>query len=104
MLKHIVLLKLKSNYSKEQKEIAIKKIIEKLSELPTKIKEIRHYEVFKNIKEGGSDLGLIGEFETQKDLEKYRKHPAHLEILDLIEKHKEEITFLDYFNAEYIFK
>lgn len=101
MLKHIVLLKLKSNYSKEEKEIAIKKIIEKLSELPNKIKEIKHYEIFRNIKEGSSDLGLIGQFETEKDLEKYRKHPAHIEILDLIEKHKEQITSIDYFNDNF---
>jgi len=104
MIKHIVLFNTKSEYSSEEKEKAIKEIIDILSHLPEKIKEIKHYEVFRNIKEGGADLGLISYFDTREDLEIYRGHKAHQDALKIIEKYKQATTSIDYIDTDFLYK
>ncbi len=103
MIKHIVFFNIKPEYSPEQKQKAIEEIIDALSLLPQKIKEIKSYEVFTNIeKDKGSDIGLIGIFENQEDLNKYRQHPAHQEAVEIINKHKSSGTFIDYSEPHFI--
>ena len=102
MIKHIVFFNLNAEYSTEQKQKAVKEIIEALARLPKKIKEIKSYEVFTNIDKGkGSDIGLIGIFENQDDLNKYRQHTEHLKAVEIINKHKSGGTFIDYSEPDF---
>lgn len=104
MLNHYVFFTINSNYNKTQKQEAINEIIEALKKLPEKIKQIRHYEIATNIKEGGSDIGLISKFDDLDSLEKYRKHQEHLKAVEIIKKHSQDSTFLDFQTAVSFFK
>lgn len=42
------------------------------------------------------DLALISGFETQRDLEVYREHPAHLDVLTRIRPLIERSAIVDY--------
>jgi len=104
MINHYVFFKVKSEYNKAEKEAAIKEITEALKKLPTFIDEIEYYEVITNIKDEGADIGLISKFRNLTELELYRKHPKHIEVINIITKHKESGTFIDYEKAESIFE
>jgi len=106
MVTHLVFIQLKPEYSSEQKKEAIDEIAQALNKLPKYIDEIIYYEVVKNEleKKGSSEIGLISKFESYKSLDVYRNHPKHLDVVDIIQKHKKAITSLDYTNAISIYK
>lgn len=98
MITHIVLFKLKKEYSKEEKLFAIEIIKKELERLPFIISEIKDYKVKLNINEGqrAAEMGIISEFENQEDLDKYITHPAHQKVVEIINEHKEFSIFLDF--------
>lgn len=98
MVKHIVLFKLKESAlgnDKNQNAIMIK---EKLERLPSKIDVIREYEVGINFVDSDRalDVSLISGFGTKKDLEKYRVHPDHIEVVTFIKDVTENSVVVDY--------
>lgn len=55
-----------------------------------------HVELNDLAPEAEYDLALISGFETQDDLEVYRTHPAHLDVLTRIRPHIERSTIVDF--------
>ncbi len=104
MITHIVFITLKSELSENEKLKAKREISEALEKLPAEINEILYYEVASNQKQGGSDISLISKFKNIGKLNIYRKHPKHLEVLDIITKFKESSTFIDYESPNSIFE
>lgn len=98
MIKHIVMFKLK-----EEKAGRVKELKEKLDSLRGKIKEIENFETGINISTSFSayDLVLISEFKTMEDLEKYRVHPDHQEVLEFWNTIKDGATVVDYEMQEF---
>ncbi|GAB6170483.1 Dabb family protein [Clostridium carnis] len=98
MIKHIVMWKLldtSEGNTKIQNALEIKQRLEKL---PSIISELKMIEVGINIEEsnGAYDIVLISEFNNKFDLEIYQKHPKHLEIVEFVNKVKEERVVVDY--------
>ncbi len=106
MVKHYVFFKIKSEYTEEQKKEALKEIADALGALPGKIKEILSLEIGINEtdRNGASDIGLISEFESFETLDIYRFHPEHVKVVEIIAKHKESGTSLDYATPVSVFK
>ena len=106
MLKHVVSIKIKTEYSETEKKVAIQEIVEILKMLPKKIKQIKYYEVGVNIntKVNAMEIILISKFSNTSDLEIYRVHSEHLRALEIIKKHQEKIVFTDYKTEEFYYK
>ena len=93
MIKHIVSIQLKDE-DKDKAQV-LKKALE---DLPSKIKEIRAFEVGLNISEAKSafDLVLVSDFDSLDDLNIYRQHPEHVKVLELIARYKTASIVVDY--------
>jgi hypothetical protein len=98
MIKHIVMFKLKKCEIPGDKIRASRSIKEKLEELPAFIPELKMMEVGINIstRDTAYDLVLVSEFDNEKDLETYRVHPKHVEVVDYILKHKDAAVVVDF--------
>lgn len=98
MIKHIVLFKLKNEALGNSKEQNAKMIKEKLDRLPSKIDVIREYEVGINFVDSDRalDVSLISAFDTKQDLEEYRVHPDHIEVVTFIKDVTENSVVVDY--------
>ena len=98
MIKHIVMFKLKNEYTKEEKQKAAEQIKAALDELPNKISEIKAFEVGINLSnaETAYDLVLVSSFEDIESLNTYRVHPAHQAVVALINEHKKSSAVVDY--------
>jgi hypothetical protein len=94
MLKHIVMFRLSTENSVINKQI----LKDKLDQLKNKIPEIRSIETGLNISTRPSayDLVLITEFDTEQDLEAYRIHPDHQDIVRLIKENAIETHVVDF--------
>jgi len=90
--------KLKSSFSKEEKEKNLKQLREMLDALPTHINEIKHFETGMNVSGSPAafDLVLVSEFESLETLEAYRVHPEHVKVLDFVSRVKEATHVVDY--------
>lgn len=93
MIKHIVFLKVKDGNNE-----IITSLIDQLNRLPSLIKEIKFYEVGKNISKSQNayDVSLISLFETINDLEIYRSHEQHQKVLSYIKENQIETRVVDY--------
>lgn len=98
MVKHIVMWRLEDFAKGGTKSENIMKIKQGLEMLPGKIPEIKNYRVGVNeVKsERAADLLLISGFDSWADLDKYRTHPEHLKIADLIKKLVSESRVVDF--------
>ena len=98
MVRHIVMIKLKEIPAAFERQNAINQIKAGLEALPSKIKEIKNYEVGVNINPNPAayEIVLISEFENFNDLNIYREHPEHIKVLELIGKYKDNSVFNDY--------
>lgn len=98
MIKHVVMFKFKEKADGRAKSENVNIAKKMLEELPSKIKEIKDYEVgisFIN-SERASDLVLISSFETEVDLDKYKIHHEHVKVVDFIREVAESSTVVDY--------
>ena len=78
MIKHIVMWKFKPG-----EEENMEKFLEGLNELKGVIPEIKNMETGININPKNEyNAVLISEFETMKDLEKYKNNPEHIKAID----------------------
>ena len=82
---------------KQQNAIKIKNELDKL---PSKISEIKSYEVGINMipSERAADIVLISKFNNRPDLENYIIHPEHKLVADFIQKRRETSWSVDYFD------
>jgi nicotinic acid mononucleotide adenylyltransferase len=99
MLKHIVMFKLKDEYSGKSKNDLAKEIKEALEKLPQIIDEIKLYEVGINQLDDprSYDLVLISGFDSLEGLEKYKQNPEHKKTLEFIMNRCLDVKVVDFF-------
>lgn len=97
MINHIVMIKLKK-FSGNEKNTRLNQLKTKLDSLKSIIKVIKYLETGLNISNSTNayDLVLVTSFENLEDLDIYRQHPAHQEVLDYINIVKSDIKVVDY--------
>jgi len=90
--------KLKDFSTENEKEQKLDQLYEMLARLKDKVPQIKEYEVGKNMSSSASsfDLVLVAGFESEEDLEVYRRHPEHVKVLDFIGKVKDMLAVVDY--------
>lgn len=95
MIKHIVSFKITDNAQKESNTLRLK---DKLDNLKNKIPELLHLETGLNISKSPAafDLVLVTHFKTREDLDTYRVHPLHQELLSFLNEIKESVIVVDY--------
>jgi len=98
MIKHIVLLKLKSQNSTEVLQSIAYQLKTELENLKNVIPEIRFYEVGLNIFPEATpfDMVINSAFDSVDELNKYRMHPAHIKVLDFINEVTLQKAVVDY--------
>ena len=98
MIRHIVMFKLKKTQSEDSLEGIKNEIKLRLESLPGKIDVIRTMEVGINVvtSDRAFDLALISSFDSLDDLETYRMHPAHQEVVSYIGGVKDQSAAVDF--------
>ncbi len=98
MVNHIVLFKLK-DYPADEKTAIIAELKEMLEGLQNKIYEVKYIEVGTNYELDAKsyDLALISHFESVKDLDAYREHPAHGKVVERVNETTVSRAAVDYF-------
>ncbi|MFR2570810.1 MAG: Dabb family protein [Clostridia bacterium] len=92
MIKHIVMWKFKPG-----EEENMEKFLEGLNELKGVIPEIKNMETGININpQNEYNAVLISEFETMKDLEKYKNNPEHIKVSTLCKEIRVARQAIDY--------
>ena len=93
MITHIVVFKLK-----EPSPENIRKTKEALEGLWGKVPQLKRLEVGTDVVRSARsyDIALVAGFSTLSELEAYRSHPAHLEVLERINKVRESSITVDY--------
>ena len=101
MLKHIVFIKLKGNYSEKEKSEILKKLKQMLDSLPSSIEAIEEMETGLNFSTRPSafDLALTVSMKDEDALNTYRVHPEHKKVLDYMGSLELETAVVDYFNS-----
>lgn len=98
MIRHIVMFKLKKTDNEKGLTVIKNEIKNRLESLPGKIDVIRSMEVGINVvsSERAFDLALVSSFDKLDDLETYRVHPAHQEVVEFIALHKDQSAAVDF--------
>ncbi len=98
MIRHIVLFKLVHSGDEEALRRARNEVKNRLEALVGKIDVIRTMEVGINLVESGRafDIALVSAFDNLEDLETYRVHPAHQEVVKYISEFKEQSAAVDF--------
>jgi|FLOH01.1.fsa_nt_gi hypothetical protein len=96
MLRHIVMIKLKSDLDKMQVSEKIRFMLE---DLEKSIDELLKMEVGFNIstKASAFDIVLTADFKDEDGLNVYRVHPDHVGVLDYLKEVMEKAVVVDYF-------
>ena len=94
MIRHLVLFKLKPKVSRKEME----GLARGLNGLKKKIKQVRGIEVEMDVGRTGNsgDLVLNLLFDNMEDVKVYSDHPAHVEILKLVDKLCDSRMKIDY--------
>lgn len=98
MIKHIVMIKLKSFPKEEDKDKNALKLKTDLENLKEIIKEINFFEVGINFSPSASayDIVIISEFKNNDALDKYRTNPEHQKVLDFLRSISSKTIVVDY--------
>lgn len=93
MVTHVVLFRLKDRSRKN-----IERAREVLLSLKDRIPVIRSFEVGADIirSDRSYDLALVSKFDNLDDLDAYRVHPEHVNVVDYIAQVKESSIAVDY--------
>ena len=93
MVTHVVLFRLKDRSRKN-----IERARDVLLSLKDRIPVIRSFEVGADIirSDRSYDLALVSKFDSLDDLEAYRVHPEHVNVVDYIAQVKESSIAVDY--------
>lgn len=94
MVVHIVMFQ----YREENRDTNIAKTKEMLEALVAKIEGLNKMEVGIDFSKSDRsfDLSLYSTFDTKEDLEVYRTHPAHLEVVSFIKEVTVQSKVVDY--------
>lgn len=97
MIKHVVFISFMEEDT-EQKLEQLKTLKNKIDNLKSQIPEVVSIESGLNIStsEKAFDFCLISDFKTSEDLENYRIHPAHKEVLAYMQQHNIKVAVVDY--------
>lgn len=95
MLRHIVMIKFKSDIDLKSESEMLKSM---LIDLETSINSLQKMEVGLNIstKPSAFDLVLTADFIDVDGLDDYRVHPEHVKVLDYLKKVIEKVHVVDY--------
>lgn len=99
MIKHIVMWKLREFPSREDKAKIARNLRQKLLEMKKSVHEIKNIEVGINYEKASTanyDVILITEFLSMEDLQKYKVHPAHQELVEYLQNIRELRVAIDY--------
>ena len=98
MIKHIVMFRVKDEAEGATKQENLDKMKVMLEALPSKIKEIKYYEVGLNYNqsERASDIVIISAFDSKETLATYSAHPEHRKVVDFILKVSYESRVVDF--------
>jgi len=99
MIRHIVLWKLDTSYSSEEKTKIKKQLKDMLLHLQGKIDQLQTIEVNFNSENAAAsnyDIMLDSSFESFYDLKIYQEHAEHLKVVDYIKTLKLQRTAIDF--------
>ena len=98
MIRHIVMFKFKESAEGRGKAENIGTLKSMLEALPSRIEEIRSFEVGVNFLAANVayDVVLVSEFESVEALYSYQKHPMHLKVADFVSKACASRAVVDY--------
>ncbi|MCT4645596.1 MAG: Dabb family protein [Carboxylicivirga sp.] len=97
MIKHVVLFKLKSFKTTEEKEAKLLEIKNGLSALSNKVESLKSIEVGLNCNENETfDISLTTTFDNMEGLDAYAKHPDHVAVGKIIREVLESRACVDY--------
>lgn len=101
MVHHIVLWDWKEDLGEQEKKEAAVKIREKLESVKNQAEGVVSLEVITNgLSSSNKDIGLVSVFESEKALNAYQTHPAHVEAGNYIKSVTAGRTCLDYKGKE----
>ena len=98
MIRHIVMFKFKESAEGREKAGNIGALKSMLEALPSRIEEIRSFDVGVNFFAGmvAYDVVLVSEFESVEALYSYQKHPDHLKVADFVSRACTSRAVVDY--------
>lgn len=94
MINHVVLIKFKA----EVKDTDIDALETSLDDLPNRIVEIQTYEFGRDLLHTARsyDFALVALFANLEAVQRYQEHPAHLNVLQKINRISESILTVDF--------
>ncbi len=94
MLTHIVLVKCKPDVPRGE----IDRIVAALRELPSRIPEIRGYEVGEDLVHSprSFDLALVARYDDLAALKRYQEHPAHVPVTRALASMAAQMVSVDF--------
>jgi hypothetical protein len=98
MIKHIVVWKLKEYAAGKSKPENALMLKNELEQLPSKISQIRSFEIGIGTGRGPDmyDLALVSEFANRQDLEAYQNHAEHQRVADILRSVRDSRIVVDY--------
>ncbi len=98
MIIHLVFFKMLPEAEGATGEENAKKLVEMIRQLPSAIPEVLELEIGHDISNSPAsyEVGLLSKFQTKEDLDTYRVHPAHQEVVAFIQKTTSERAVVDY--------
>ncbi len=98
MIRHIVMFKIEGFENEADKLVSCTKIKVALEALPSKIPEIRFFQVGLNVNPlpNAFDIVLVSDFESLDTLNIYKKHPAHVEVVNFINTFDKKSQVVDF--------
>ncbi len=98
MIRHIILIKFYDEADGRSKAENVQLVAKMLRALPAQIETIKSFEV--GINEYDSprafDLSIFADYDNWNDLEFYIKHPAHVAVVEFLNKVREVTHSCDY--------
>lgn len=81
-----------------EKETGILRLKDAIDALQTEVPQVKFLQTGINFNTypQAFDLVLISDFETEEDLEKYRNHPQHQKVMDVISEFIEKVHVVDF--------
>ncbi len=94
MIQHVVMIGFRADTTEEQ----IGQLERLLGALPGVIEEIRQYDFGRDVlhSERSFDFALVSAFDDLEALERYRRHPRHQEVLQLIGRICDRVCVVDF--------
>ena len=94
MINHVVLLKFKPDIKDQE----IDDLEKSLDDLPNQVVEIQTFEFGRDLihSERSYDFALVSLFANLEALSRYKEHPAHLKVLQKMNRMSENILTVDF--------